>query len=47
MPIYRDARYRVTGRLKLARCKLVWWNRHGIGDIFRHVKGIEANIMEL
>lgn len=37
----------MTRRLKLERCRLLRWNRHEIDDIFRHIKGVEANIMEL
>lgn len=47
MPIREDTRYRVTRRLELARRKFLWWNRHEVGDIFRHIKKVEADIMEL
>lgn len=38
---------RVTQRLELARYRLLRWNQHEIGDIFKHIEGMEVDIMEL
>lgn len=47
MLVYGDMRFRVIRRLELARCRLLQWNWHKIGDIFRHIKDVETNITKL
>lgn len=39
-----DARYRVTRRLDLARCKLIKWNQMEVSDIVRWIEGVEMDI---
>ena len=47
MPIHRDVRYKMTRRLELVRCRHLGWNCLEVGDIFRQIEQVEANIAEL
>ena len=47
MLIYEDARYRVTRRLELARCRLFSWNHFEVDDLFQWIEWVEANIEKL
>lgn len=47
MSIRRDARYHITWRLELARCRLLQWNWLEISDIFRRIKEVEAGISNI
>lgn len=44
MLICGDARYCIIRRLELARCRLLRWNWLEVGDIFRRIKEVEADI---
>lgn len=37
----------ITRRLELARRRLLWWNRLEVGNIFKHIKGVEVEIANL
>lgn len=47
MSICGDVRYRMTRRLELARCRLFWWNRTEVGNIFKHIEKGEVDIVDL
>ena len=47
MPIFRDARYKITQRLELARRSFQRWNTEEVGNIFRRLEAIEMSITEL
>lgn len=47
MSIHGNARYRVTRKLELARCRLRRWNWLEIDDIFRWLEGLEVDIVTL
>lgn len=47
MLIHADAIYWMIRRLELARRRLLRWNCHEVDDIFRCIKGVEADITEL
>lgn len=49
LPIYGDARHRMTRQLELelVRHKLLQWNSIEVGDIFKQIERLEANIVEL
>ena len=47
MSIHGDVRYSVTHKLELTKSRLLRWNRFEVGDIFRRIEWVEADIAEL
>lgn len=47
MLIQGYVRYQMTKRLELARHGLLRWNCLKVGDIFKHIEGVEVEIANL
>lgn len=47
MPIRGDMRYHITRRLKLARRRLLRWNRLEVGNIFRRIEEADISVLQM
>lgn len=47
LPVRGGPIYRISRRLELAKRRLLWWNKHEVGDIFRLLEQTEEHIVTM